>query len=89
MKSDYIKNIKNLQEKLDTLEKKLIDDGIINKDKLDKEQRNAEELQAIHGVNRGPRILFSMVRGEYLPKSNPNPPSYETSFRADTQPTAN
>ena len=44
-------------------------------------------MQAIHGMGRGTTILFSMLRGEYFPKSNPNIPSYEMAIRDDTQPT--
>ena len=82
-----IKKIDGYTKSMNDLEQQLITDGIIKRDKVNVGQNNAEELQAIHGMGRGTTILFSMLRGEYFPKSNPNIPSYEMAIRDDTQPT--
>ena len=86
-KKEITKRIDGYTKSMNDLEQQLITDGIINRDKVNVGQNNAEELQAIHGMGRGTTILFSMLRGEYFPKSNPNIPSYEMAIRDDTQPT--
>ena len=85
-KKEITKRIDGYTKSMNDLEQQLITDGIINRDKVNV-GLNAEQLQAIHGMSRGTTILFSMLRGEYFPKSNPNIPSYEMAIRDDTQPT--
>ena len=85
-KKEITNRIDGYTKSMNDLEKQLIADGIINRDKVNV-GLNAEQLQAIHGMGRGTTILFSMLRGEYFPKSNPNIPSYEMAIRDDTQPT--
>ena len=71
-KKEITKRIDGYTKSMNDLEQQLITDGIINRDKVNVGQNNAEQLQAIHGMGRGATILFSMLRGEYFPKSNPN-----------------